>query len=436
MAFSSGDASLGVRLERRRTRPRGRGRRPHDPSPQPSLRPARRRAGGRRAHPDRHPPDRPHARARALAGAGALRPRRAARHSRRGLLPRPAARGRRRRPTTCGPARSASWACATSGWSPRPTAPRSATARGCCSPPPTPVPASSTPRTPASGRSTPTAGCSSTAPTCSSGGPTSRACTATTRRTWSATATDGWSPPAPGATSTATPAGRDATVAVTLAESDADLLTGRHVLDTRPLRLPTDGLRSVGVWDPHLVRDRRPLARRLRQRVEVLPVPPRPRGRRRPRRPRPCGADPTRTATEGTTLAAGRRRVGGAGQRRAAGPARAPGGVPGLRPRPAPDRPRSTRRTRPTSRGRRWSETDGRLGAGDLRRHPRGRRPRRATARHGDLVVMSVPRWLMRAGVPSRSPREPVMRSTVGPRGPVTGASAPSSTSGLPTAGR
>ena len=47
---------------------------------------------------------------------------------------------------------------------------------------------------------------------------------------------------------------RDASVAVTLAESDGDLLAGRHVLDTRPLPLPTTGLRSVGVWDPHLVR--------------------------------------------------------------------------------------------------------------------------------------------------------------------------------------
>ncbi len=44
-----------------------------------------------------------------------------------------------------------------------------------------------------------------------------------------------------------------ATVAVTLAETDADLLHGRHVLDTRRLSLPTEGLRSVGVWDPHLV---------------------------------------------------------------------------------------------------------------------------------------------------------------------------------------
>lgn len=43
-------------------------------------------------------------------------------------------------------------------------------------------------------------------------------------------------------------------VAVTLARTDADLLSGAHLLDTEPLALPTDGLRSVGVWDPHLVR--------------------------------------------------------------------------------------------------------------------------------------------------------------------------------------
>ena len=46
-----------------------------------------------------------------------------------------------------------------------------------------------------------------------------------------------------------------ASVAVTLARTDADLLRGQHVLDTVPLDLPTDGLASVGVWDPHLVRD-------------------------------------------------------------------------------------------------------------------------------------------------------------------------------------
>ncbi|WP_418057805.1 hypothetical protein [Pimelobacter simplex] len=43
---------------------------------------------------------------------------------------------------------------------------------------------------------------------------------------------------------------------VTLAESSADLTTGRHVLATRELALPTaPGVPSVGTWDPHLVRD-------------------------------------------------------------------------------------------------------------------------------------------------------------------------------------
>ncbi len=44
-------------------------------------------------------------------------------------------------------------------------------------------------------------------------------------------------------------------VDVTLAESTADLTSGCHRLPTRTLPLPTDGLGSVGVWDPHLVRD-------------------------------------------------------------------------------------------------------------------------------------------------------------------------------------
>lgn len=43
-------------------------------------------------------------------------------------------------------------------------------------------------------------------------------------------------------------------VALTLATSDADLTRGCHVLDARPWRVPVDG-RSVGTWDPHLVRD-------------------------------------------------------------------------------------------------------------------------------------------------------------------------------------
>ncbi|WP_210649393.1 hypothetical protein [Nocardioides sp. SYSU D00065] len=47
-----------------------------------------------------------------------------------------------------------------------------------------------------------------------------------------------------------TPAG----LRVTLAETGADLLRGTHVLDTRELPLPTDGLDSIATWDPHLVR--------------------------------------------------------------------------------------------------------------------------------------------------------------------------------------
>jgi len=43
-------------------------------------------------------------------------------------------------------------------------------------------------------------------------------------------------------------------VGVTLARTSADLLRGAHLLDTAPLPLPVDGLRSVGVWDPQLVR--------------------------------------------------------------------------------------------------------------------------------------------------------------------------------------
>ncbi|GGD07788.1 hypothetical protein [Nocardioides daphniae] len=44
-------------------------------------------------------------------------------------------------------------------------------------------------------------------------------------------------------------------VRVVLAETDADLLNGEHLLPARDLALPTDGFRSVGVWDPHLRRD-------------------------------------------------------------------------------------------------------------------------------------------------------------------------------------
>jgi len=96
---------------------------------------------------------------------------------------------------------------------------------------------------------------------------------------------------------------RDATMGVLLAESTADLTTGRHVLDTRELALPTDGLRSVGTWDPHLVRAegrwlvgfvsattyfRFHPALAAGDDLDHLTL---------------LGADPTRTATEGTTIA-------------------------------------------------------------------------------------------------------------------------------------
>lgn len=45
-----------------------------------------------------------------------------------------------------------------------------------------------------------------------------------------------------------------ASVGITLAETTADVTRGQHLLATRRLELPTDGP-SVGVWDPHLVRD-------------------------------------------------------------------------------------------------------------------------------------------------------------------------------------
>lgn len=46
-----------------------------------------------------------------------------------------------------------------------------------------------------------------------------------------------------------------ASVGVGLARSTADLTRGVHVLGAEPWPLPTTGLTSVGVWDPHLVRD-------------------------------------------------------------------------------------------------------------------------------------------------------------------------------------
>jgi hypothetical protein len=101
---------------------------------------------------------------------------------------------------------------------------------------------------------------------------------------------------------------RGASVGVTLAHTDADLLAGRHVLDTEPLALPTDGFASVGVWDPHLVRtDDEWLvgyvsARRFFRFHPVLAGGP------SLDRLTVRGVDTRRRATEGTTLA----RLGGA----------------------------------------------------------------------------------------------------------------------------
>lgn len=94
----------------------------------------------------------------------------------------------------------------------------------------------------------------------------------------------------------------DTRVSVVLAESSADLTRGRHVLDTRPLILPTDGLESVGVWDPHLVRHG--------GQWHVAFVSARKYFSFHPALARGdslddlalIGADPSRTATEGSTL--------------------------------------------------------------------------------------------------------------------------------------
>ena len=89
---------------------------------------------------------------------------------------------------------------------------------------------------------------------------------------------------------------------VTLAETEADLLRGTHVLDTREMPLPTDGLGSIATWDPHLVRrDGEWLvgfvsARRFFDFHPALASGPSLDDLRL------RGAAPDRTATEGTTL--------------------------------------------------------------------------------------------------------------------------------------
>ena len=184
---------------------------------------------------------------------------------------------------------------------------------------------------------------------------------------------------------------RDASVAVTLAESDADLLTGRHVLDTRPLALPTGGLRSVGVWDPHLVRIDEQWhvgfvnASRFFKFHPALAAGPSLDDLTL------LGADPSRTATEGTTLL----RVDGewvvvASDGRQ-GPRAHRAVFPvfdlALRQTGRLDSPYPTNIPWPT-----LVRDRGRLGDGDLRRHPDGRRagglrnPRRPRDRH-DLAT-------------------------------------------------
>ena len=95
---------------------------------------------------------------------------------------------------------------------------------------------------------------------------------------------------------------RRATVGITLAESTADLTRGRHVLDTRALRLPTDGLGPVGSWDPHLVRDGRRWLVGFVSAPKLFRFHPAVAGGPTLDDLSLIGAAPGRRATEGTTL--------------------------------------------------------------------------------------------------------------------------------------
>ncbi len=48
---------------------------------------------------------------------------------------------------------------------------------------------------------------------------------------------------------------RNPQVRCTLVRTAVDITRGEHLLDTTELPLPTDGFTSLGVWDPHLIRD-------------------------------------------------------------------------------------------------------------------------------------------------------------------------------------
>ncbi len=163
----------------------------------------------------------------------------------------------------------------------------------------------------------------------------------------------------------------DASVAVTLAETGADLLHGVHVVPGEPLPLPTDDP-SVGVWDPHLLRTDDgwlvgyvSATRFFRFHPVIAEGPDLDSLRLR-------AADPFRRASEGTTLLAlppdSPPGPGGSGS--SGGPAG--GGGPGGSPRTIVL----------VSDGR-----DGGLAAGHLRRHPSGRagvRIRHPRRRRGD----------------------------------------------------
>ena len=117
--------------------------------------------------------------------------------------------------------------------------------------------------------------------------------------TWGAFEAD----PRESTSSTTSSTREDARVAITLARTDADLLSGEHVLDTEPLAVPTTGFTSVGVWDPHLIRTEDGWlvgyvsARRFWRFHPVVASGP------SLDRLEVCGVDPQRRATEGTTLA-------------------------------------------------------------------------------------------------------------------------------------
>ena len=95
---------------------------------------------------------------------------------------------------------------------------------------------------------------------------------------------------------------KDATVTTTLAETTVDVTRGRHLLDTRALRLPTGGLRSVGTWDPYLLRTDGGWLVGFVSATRFFRFHPALAAGRDLDALSFMGADPSRTATEGPTL--------------------------------------------------------------------------------------------------------------------------------------